>query len=350
MSKDEALAFLEGAPLLRFATTTPEGRPVLRAMNFALVEERVYFHGAPVGEKTLTVGREAVLEADETVAFLPSWFVDPERACPATTYYRSVQVHGVLEREDDPSRKARALAALLAKHQPEGRHVPLDAEHPLYEKALAGVLVVSIATDVMRGKAKLGQHKTPGERRRILEGLWRRGEPGDARACTLILEANRGTTLPEFLALPSRLEGLELVPYLCAERDVRAATSLLAPLYWNEGRFDAPLLARAHRASPAWVGVRDAKGELVATARATGDGAKHAWIYDVAVEDDLRGTGVGLAMMRLLLDHPAVRHAAFVHLGTRDAQAFYERLGFRDVTTLPPRPYTTTTMTLARGA
>lgn len=43
-----------------------------------------------------------------------------------------------------------------------------------------------------------------------------------------------------------------------------------------------------------------------------------------------RGRGLGKALIRLLLDHPAVRGARRVLLGTRDAQAFYRGFGFAE--------------------
>ena len=346
MDRDAALAALEEAPVVRVATTDAAGRPVLRTVNFALHEGALWFHGAPAGEKTLALGREAVLACDETVAQIPSWFVDPERACPATTYYRSVMVHGVLEREDDLERKAAALRALMDKHQPEGRHARIDAAHPLYRKGLEGLLVVRVSLDRVRGKAKLGQNRTPEERARIALHLWRRGGPGDARACALVLGASPRGPRPAFLAAP---DGFTLAPHLEAERDRAAVAELLVDLYWNEGRFDRAALVAAHRGSSAWVGARDGAGRLVASARAVSDGAKHAWVYDVVVADGARGRGLGDAVMRLLLDHPAVRGARYVHLQTRDAQPFYARLGFRDRAELPPRAYTSTAMTLERG-
>ncbi|WP_437694216.1 hypothetical protein [Sorangium sp. So ce176] len=42
----------------------------------------------------------------------------------------------------------------------------------------------------------------------------------------------------------------------------------------------------------------------------------------------LRGLGVGEAVVRLLLDHPGVRGARSVHLGTQDAHTIYARSGF----------------------
>lgn len=129
--------------------------------------------------------------------------------------------------------------------------------------------------------------------------------------------------------------------------DAEAAADLLVDTYWN-ARFTRDQLVRAHLGSTAWVCARDERGKLVASARALADGAKHAWIYDVVVSPSLQGQGIGDAVVRRLLAHPAVAGCRYVHLGTRDAQGFYERMGFSDVQNLPPRPYKTTLMTLDR--
>ena len=53
--------------------------------------------------------------------------------------------------------------------------------------------------------------------------------------------------------------------------------------------------------------------------------------------------------MRLRLDHPALRRVRRVYLATRDAQRFYERLGFGDRRALDVRPYPSTEMVLCRA-
>jgi ribosomal protein S18 acetylase RimI-like enzyme len=75
---------------------------------------------------------------------------------------------------------------------------------------------------------------------------------------------------------------------------------------------------------------------------------KRGWIYDVIVAPAWRGRGVGQALVRLMLDHPALRTTANVLLGTRDAQSLYAKFGFVDVATRPPRGFDTTEMVLAR--
>jgi nitroimidazol reductase NimA-like FMN-containing flavoprotein (pyridoxamine 5'-phosphate oxidase superfamily)/GNAT superfamily N-acetyltransferase len=343
MDRAGAVALFERAPVVHLASTTPDGRPMIRTVHGVVVGDALCFHGAPAGEKTETEGREAVVSAEEIVAAIPSYFLDPERACPATTLYRSAQIHGRIERVDDAHEKARVLAALMTKYQPEGGHVPIAADHPLYRKAIEGILVLRVALDDLDGKAKLAQNRTPEDRARLMEKLWERGSPGDAAAIELIRAHNPGTPIPLFLRGPA---GTSLAAWLGAD-DAPAAAALVDGAYWNEG-LSAATLSRAHQGSTAWVGARDAAGALIATARAIGDLEKRAWIYDVMVAPTHRGRGVGEAVMRLLLDHPTLRRVRRVHLGTRDAQAFYERLGFGDRRALDVRPYPTTEMVLCR--
>jgi nitroimidazol reductase NimA-like FMN-containing flavoprotein (pyridoxamine 5'-phosphate oxidase superfamily)/ribosomal protein S18 acetylase RimI-like enzyme len=308
-----------------------------------VVGDAVLFHGSPVGEKMAGMGRRAVVSAEETIASVPSYFVDAERACPATTFYRAVQVHGTLEEVAEQEEKAAALRALMEKLQPEGGHVPIDGAHPLYQKAIAGLLVARVRFDAIDGKAKLGQNRTAAEVTRIAELLWRRGREGDPAAVKLVLDANPRAPRPAFLAAPP---GIRLDCALGAD-DAASAAALLEDQYWLPGMAKATI-ARSFLGSRARVGARDERGELVAVARAVSDGVRIAWIADVCVAPAWRGKGVARALVRLLLDHPEVRGASSVRLRTRDAQPLYERFGFVDARTLPPPSWPSTEMVLRR--
>jgi nitroimidazol reductase NimA-like FMN-containing flavoprotein (pyridoxamine 5'-phosphate oxidase superfamily)/ribosomal protein S18 acetylase RimI-like enzyme len=336
-----ALALLRRADVVHLATTTPDGAPVLRALDAAVLDDGVYFHGARAGEKARCLGRPAVVSAEEVVAHLPSTFVHPTRACPATTLYRSVQVHGPLLEVTDAQTKARALEALMRRWQPEGGYDPIDPADPQYAGELAGTLVVKVPLERVDGKEKLLQNRTPAEITRILAALWARGAPGDARAIEAVRAANPQAPDPEVL----RAEGVRLHVALGPE-DATAAEALLAGEYWWEGcrRED---IGPVQLASTAWVGARAPDGRLVASARATSD-RRTAWIYDVVVERASRGRGLGKRLMTLLLDHPAVRSCPSVKLVTRDAQGLYARFGFVDAAA-KRRFATSTELVLVRG-
>lgn len=325
MARDEAVALLAAAPVVRLAGVGERGQPVLRSLHAVVIDGWLYFHAAPVGEKSEAVGREAVIAADEAIATIPSHVFDPERACPATTYYLSAQAHGTLHAVDEPALKARVLQVLMEKHQPEGGYAPITADDPRYRGAVKGIAIVGMPLTQVDGKAKLGQNRGPDDLGKVLRFLWARGEPGDPRAVDLVRAANPDVPTPEFLSAPA---GARLQCAL-GPADLPAAVELLAGEYWN---VDVPRdrIAVGQSRSSAWVGARDEAGRLIATGRALGDGARWAYLLDIAVASSWRGRGLGKALVRLLLDHPQVRGCRHVGLRTRDAQSFYRGFGFRD--------------------
>jgi predicted GNAT family N-acyltransferase len=136
---------------------------------------------------------------------------------------------------------------------------------------------------------------------------------------------------PDFLNFP---RGLRAVCAL-GQAEVAEVTHLLQDEYWNAG-IPPQVIAHSHLNASAWIGAKDAEGRLVCSARAISDSARHAWIYDVIVKRSHRGHRIGQTLMKLILDHPAVRHATDVGLATRDAQSLYGKFGFCDVQEVPP--------------
>jgi GNAT superfamily N-acetyltransferase/nitroimidazol reductase NimA-like FMN-containing flavoprotein (pyridoxamine 5'-phosphate oxidase superfamily) len=344
MTDECARAFLRQAEVLHLGMTRPDGAPVLRTLNAAVTDEWLFFHGAPAGEKAQCIGRPVVVQAEETVAAIPSYFTDPERACPATTFFRSVQVHGTLQRITDPEVKGDALQLIMQRYQPEGGHVPISFAAPLYRNAIRGVLVLGVRLEHVTGKAKLGQNKKPEEACVIMDRLWQRGAAGDARAIALMFDHHPESARPPRFRGPA---GTWLWPQL-APTDADAAAQLLEGQYWTRD-VPSPQLREAQLGSTVWIGARDAEGRLVATARANSDGARHGYVSDVAVAPPFRGQGLGRALMELLLDHPALRRVAQVRLATADAQPFYERLGFEPEERAAP-PYPMSRLLLRRQA
>ena len=205
MADAEALAVLARSPVVHLATTDAEGGPILRTVHGVVVDGALAFHGAPAGEKIAALGRPVVAGAEETIAVIPSYFFDPTLACPATTYYRSAQLHGVLEEVTDRHAKARVLAALMAKYQPEGGHAPVDADDPRYRKQVEGILVVQVGQARIDGKGKFGQNRKPEELLSVLTQLWKRGLGGDPGAIEALRRAHPQLPAPEFLRAPAGL-------------------------------------------------------------------------------------------------------------------------------------------------
>ncbi|MCU0565716.1 MAG: GNAT family N-acetyltransferase [Oculatellaceae cyanobacterium Prado106] len=73
----------------------------------------------------------------------------------------------------------------------------------------------------------------------------------------------------------------------------------------------------------AWDGDR-----LIGFSRAISDGIYRATIWDVVVDPDYQGAGLGRKLVETVLMHPHVNRVEKVYLVTTHQQQFYERIGF----------------------
>jgi GNAT superfamily N-acetyltransferase len=112
--------------------------------------------------------------------------------------------------------------------------------------------------------------------------------------------------------------------------------------YWGRWRGRVEIVAQL-RAAWRVVAAYDETGAMVAFARAVSDGVAFGYLADVYVEDAHRGQGLGLAVVRELVEgNGAVSFRWTLHTG--DAHGLYAKLGFGppDETALerpaPPRP------------
>ena len=68
---------------------------------------------------------------------------------------------------------------------------------------------------------------------------------------------------------------------------------------------------------------------LIGFARATSDGVYRAGIWDVVVDPDYQGVGLGRKLVQTVISHPLVSRVERVYLTTTHQQSFYERIGFK---------------------
>lgn len=328
-SERDAVAVFERAPFVHVAGTSAQGELILRTLHAVVVEDALVFHGAVAGEKLGLEGQSVVVSAEDVVAGIPSYASDPERACPATTYYRAAQVRGVFQPVEAAKPKAVVMQALMERFQPEGGYVSIAAEGPLYQQALRGIRVWRVGLEGAVAKHKLGQNRRPAQIAKVLEVLWDRGAPGDLAAIELLRRSRPELATPSFLQAPTG------VTLCCApsDDDARAVAALLDVTAWNEG-VEMDRRVRAQRGSAAWVVAR-ADGAVVGSARVVSDGARFAYVADVVVREDHRDRGIATALLRALLDHPAVRDVDRITLRAGEAMPLYQRLGFQAGTMSP---------------
>lgn len=159
---------------------TADGTPRVVPLNFAAVGETVYFHGALAGEKYERIRDDGRCSFSmvASYALIPSYWTAPMHACPATHFFKSVELRGRCEIVEDPTEKAAGLQALMEKYQPEGGFEPIVADRRMYAKSLAGVGVFRVA-GAWTAKMKFGSNEPAKIRRVWIEKLRERAEPID---------------------------------------------------------------------------------------------------------------------------------------------------------------------------
>lgn len=108
--------------------------------------------------------------------------------------------------------------------------------------------------------------------------------------------------------------------------DVDAVWRYLRGAYWSPG-VPREVVARSMERSLC-LGLYAPGGEQAGYARAVTDAATFAWIADVFVLEPHRGRGLGVWLMRTLLEHPDLQGLRLITLNTLDAHSLYERFGF----------------------
>lgn len=108
--------------------------------------------------------------------------------------------------------------------------------------------------------------------------------------------------------------------------DIAGTTAFLAETYWATG-IGEPVVRRSVQNSISF-GVYD-DDRQVGFARVVTDRATFAWVGDVFIDESHRGRGLGLWLMRCVLDHPDLQELRRWLLASTSARDLYARLGFK---------------------
>ncbi|GGG51533.1 pyridoxamine 5'-phosphate oxidase family protein [Paenibacillus radicis (ex Gao et al. 2016)] len=170
------------------ATVAESGYPSATPLNYVYTNGNIYFHGSRAGEKIANLKAQPYVTfcVAKEYAIIPSYFTDPELACPATAFFKSVVIAGRASLVEDITEKAAALQALMVKLQPEGGHKPILADDPAYRGNVKGVAVVRIDVEHLTAKFKFAQNKNEEEKAPIVEGLRERGGELDSETIGLM--------------------------------------------------------------------------------------------------------------------------------------------------------------------
>ncbi len=159
--RDVIIDLLNSCHVGRLGTVGRDGRPMIKPLNFAFHECRIYFHCALEGEKLDDIRRDnrVCFEVDLPIAYVKG---TPENPCRAEYLYRSVIALGRAHIVEDRAERLLALGCLMAKYQPEGGY------GACLEEKLALTCIVRIDIEEVSGKEDLGKGET---REKVLRAL-----------------------------------------------------------------------------------------------------------------------------------------------------------------------------------
>jgi len=159
----------------RIATIDENGFPQIIPMNFVFLNDAVYMHSHPRGEKlkNLAQNDKVGFEVDRELEFLPSYFEDPKNASLADTLYISIVIKGMASMVKDREEKTLALNGLMEKYQPEGQYEPISSDM----RVLDSVAIIKIIPKLLTGKYKIGQHISPQDRFDLAQKILKRNTP-----------------------------------------------------------------------------------------------------------------------------------------------------------------------------
>ncbi|MBU0480319.1 MAG: pyridoxamine 5'-phosphate oxidase family protein [Proteobacteria bacterium] len=135
----------------RLGTVGQDGYPMIKPLNFAYAEGRIYFHSALAGEKIDHLDRDdrVCFEVDLPLALVRA----VNQPCEAAYLYRSVIIKGRAHLVTDDAERGLAFRSLMAKYQPDGGFGDYLPE----KLAITGIVRIEIES--LTGKEDLGQGK-----------------------------------------------------------------------------------------------------------------------------------------------------------------------------------------------
>lgn len=189
--KDEAaietlLAECEYGTLSLIDDGEPYGIPV----NFVRHGGAICFHGSREGRKAEAIAKnqKAAFSVVKPYSLIPSYFSDTRAACPATQFFASAHMAGIVEVVEDADEKCAILTAIMQKLQPDGGYEAIDAANPIYTKMITQTAAWRLVPSYTSMKIKAGKNLSDERKAEIIGKLTARGLPQDVATISQMKE------------------------------------------------------------------------------------------------------------------------------------------------------------------
>jgi nitroimidazol reductase NimA-like FMN-containing flavoprotein (pyridoxamine 5'-phosphate oxidase superfamily) len=138
------IGLLDACHVGRLGTIGADGYPMIKPLNFAYHDNRIYFHTAKAGEKVEDIRRDprVCFEVDLPISYIKA----ENQPCEAKYLYQSVIIRGRASFVENEEERLFALTRLMNKYQPEGGY----GDYLKEKLAITGVVRIDI--EEMTGK------------------------------------------------------------------------------------------------------------------------------------------------------------------------------------------------------
>ncbi len=153
-----------------------DNKPYAVPLNFVRIKEKIYFHGALKNKKMkmLEENPKTSFSVVQNHSLIDSDFSsNDELACPATQFFKSISIDGIIERVEEQEEKIKMFEALMQKLQPKGGYKPFNNE--VYNKSLKATAVYKLIANDISCKFKFGQHLNKERFDKVIAHLKERG-------------------------------------------------------------------------------------------------------------------------------------------------------------------------------
>jgi GNAT superfamily N-acetyltransferase len=112
--------------------------------------------------------------------------------------------------------------------------------------------------------------------------------------------------------------------------DFAKIAAMLKDAFWSKG-IGIDEVKQGADNSALVIGAFTQEGTQVGYARVISDKIRFAYILDVYVDENFRKRGIGQAMIKFILNHPALKDVYQWLLITKDAHGVYRKVGFKNL-------------------
>jgi transcriptional regulator len=187
-SDEEAEAFVAGQRHGTLIAVGADGFPQVSILPFVKRGDHIELHCVQADPTfaAMRANPRVTFLVSDFLAFSPHDWVDATDAGRATLHFRAVAYECEASVSTEPADVAAALARLLAAYEPGEAHAPLE-DGPRYGARLRRLAALRLRVVRRQAKFKVGAAPPPADARaRVVAGLRRRRQPGDARAAEVI--------------------------------------------------------------------------------------------------------------------------------------------------------------------